>query len=119
MKIAICAKTTDELGLVASRFARAEFYIIYDNDNLTFTAIENPAINEGSGAGGKAVKALSDNDVEVVLGPEVGPKAFDALKAFEIKAFNLGDSVTVKDAIYAYYENKLVETTSPHAKGHR
>ncbi|MFK5883544.1 MAG: NifB/NifX family molybdenum-iron cluster-binding protein [Candidatus Izemoplasma sp.] len=118
MKIAICAKTTDETGLVASRFARSEFFIIYNSETLSFKAIVNPAKEEGSGAGGKAVKVLNDNDVDIVLGPEVGPKAFEALKAFEIKAFNLGKSITVKDAIYSYYENKLIETVSANAKGH-
>ena len=33
------------------------------------------------------VKVLSDLDIEIVLVPELGPKAVDALKAFEIKSY--------------------------------
>ena len=119
MKIAICSKTGSELSPVAARFARAEFFVIYDSKTLKFTSAENIANAESSGAGGKAVKILSDNDVDIVIGPEVGPKAFEALKAFEITAYNVGSALTVKDALYMYYEKKLVETTTPHAKSHK
>lgn len=119
MKIAICAKEGHKDSVVADRLARAEYFIIYDHEALTFEAVENSAVRESSGAGGKAVKLLFDYGVEVVLGPEVGPKALDALDAFEMKAFHFNGAKTVKDAIYLYFENKLTQSTVAHKHNHK
>jgi len=119
MRIAVCAQEGNKESVVADRFARANYFVIYDHDKLEFTPIVNEAKNESGGAGGKAVKILSTNDVDIVLTPEVGPKAFEALKAFEIEAYNFKGATTIKDAIYLYFENKLSPILVPHQKKHK
>ena len=119
MIIGICAFENDENSPVSPRFARANYFVIYDHENLTFKVISNPALDESSGAGTKAIKTLSKEGVEVVLGPEIGPKALEALAAFEMKAYNYEGATDIKDALYLYFENKLPETLKSHGKKHK
>ena len=117
MKIAISSTEPNENSRVSDRFARAEYFIIYDHDSLTFESIENPAKKEGSGAGGKAVKVLGDLGIDIVLVPELGPKALDALNAFEIKSYQYPREKTVREVIYMYFEKKLPELLVSTSKG--
>jgi len=117
MKIAICSESNSPESIVADRFARAEYYGVYNSDDLLFTFFDNPAKNEGSGAGGKAVKVLGDLNVDIVLVPELGPKAIEALKAFDIKSFQYKQGETVRAALYSYFEKKLPEMLDATVKG--
>ena len=119
MIIGICALENNENSPVSDRFARANFFVIYDHENLTFKVITNPAIDESSGAGTKAIKALSKEGVDIILGPEVGPKALEALSAFEMEAYNYTGATDIKDALYLYFENKLPRTLTSHGKKHK
>jgi predicted Fe-Mo cluster-binding NifX family protein len=117
MKIAICASEHTPESLVAGRFARAEYFAVYNSDTLQFSFFENTAKEEGSGAGGKAVKVLGDLNIDIVLVPELGPKALDALKAFEIKSYQYKQGKTVREALYTYFEKKLPELLESSVKG--
>lgn len=109
MKIAITSKGKGIKAKIDDRFGRCEYFVIVDTDTTDVKTIENEAKNEGSGAGGKAVRELSKNGVEVVIAPELGPKAVTAIKAFEIKAFKKGSYEIVEDAFEAYKAGKLEE----------
>lgn len=111
--IAICADAADENKSVSDRFARCNFYSVYNHEDLTFEFVENDAKEEMSGAGGKAAKQISSLGVEVALVPEVGPKAYAALEAFDIEVFQYLKGMSVRDAIYAYYANQLKPITAP------
>jgi predicted Fe-Mo cluster-binding NifX family protein len=85
---------------------------------LSFTFFENLAKEEMSGAGGKAAKQIADLGVDVVLVPEVGPKAYDALEAFDVEVYRYGkNNYSVRDALYEFYENKLAKVTGSTTKG--
>lgn len=119
MKIAICTK--NDLGLnseVDQRFGRAEFYIIFDTESEQTTSLENSAKNEASGAGGKSVSLLHKAGVDVIIAPELGPKAVTAINAFEIKAYQIGESNTVQKVIDAYLSAELIEIETASVKEH-
>ncbi|BDU50361.1 NifB/NifX family molybdenum-iron cluster-binding protein [Haliovirga abyssi] len=109
MRIAITAKGEGLKSMVDDRFGRCENFVIFDTETKETTTVDNDAKNESGGAGGKAVRILSLNKVDVVIAPELGPKATEGLKAFEIKAYKKGNSATVEEAINNYNENKLEE----------
>ncbi len=117
MKIAICSTGTNKESKVAQRYARCDYFMIYNHETLESQFVENTAKNEGSGAGGKVTKILSDLGVNVILVPQVGPKAYDALKAFEIDAFEYDQNVTVHEALYEYYAKEYNEVTEAKGKG--
>ncbi len=117
MKIGISSLENNENSKVSDRFARCEYFIIYDHDTLTFESLENTAKKEGSGAGGKAVKILGDAGCDIVLVPELGPKALEALKAFEIKSYQYPREKTVREVLYLFFEKKLPELFISTSKG--
>jgi predicted Fe-Mo cluster-binding NifX family protein len=118
MKIGICAKNNGLESEVADRFGRADNYVIFDTETKESITIENIAKNEASGAGGTAVRLLDKNKVEIVLAPELGPKAIDAIKAFNIRAYAFGNSKTVQEAIENYQNGKLNEFITNSTEGH-
>ncbi len=117
MKIAISSLENNENSKVSDRFARTEYFVIYDHEALSFTSIENTAKSAGSGAGGKAVKILGDLGIDIVLVPELGPKALEALEAFEIKSYQYPREKTVREVLYLYFEKKLPELLISTSKG--
>ncbi len=114
MKIAVCSKGNDLNSLCDERFGRCETFVVFDTETKESFAIDSEAKNEGAGAGGKAVKILADNKVDVVLAPELGPKANEAIKAFEIEAYRTIANLTVEEQIKNFQEGKLekFETSS-------
>ncbi|MBN2899559.1 MAG: NifB/NifX family molybdenum-iron cluster-binding protein [Clostridia bacterium] len=114
MKIAVPAKGMTKADMADDRFGRAAYYVIYDSETKEVYGVENTAKDEVSGAGGQAVRLLDKEGVKVTLVPEVGPKALQAFKAFDIKAYTYGKDMTVEAAIEEYEAGKLqiVETES-------
>jgi predicted Fe-Mo cluster-binding NifX family protein len=110
--IAVSTNSADQHGPVSDRFARCNFFAIYHHKGNQYTFIENTAKNESGGAGAKAAKLLGDNNVNVVLVPEIGPKAFEALQAFEIEIYRYNKNDTVLDAIDELYAGKLPQLTT-------
>jgi predicted Fe-Mo cluster-binding NifX family protein len=106
-RVAIPASSDDLTAAVSDRFARAPYYAIYHHDTLSFTFVTNDAKNEQSGAGTKAARQLGKLDVNAVLVPEIGPKAFETLQAFGIQVYRYTRHYTVRDALYDLYEEKL------------
>ncbi len=111
--IAICANSANENDTVSDRFARCNFYAVYNHEDLSFEFVENSAKDEMSGAGGKAAKQISSLNCQVALVPEVGPKAYAALEAFDIEVFQYQKEMSVRDAIYAYYAKQLNPISAP------
>ncbi|MBN1468893.1 MAG: NifB/NifX family molybdenum-iron cluster-binding protein [Fusobacteriaceae bacterium] len=118
MKIAVCSKGNNLKALSDERFGRCETFIIFDTETKESFAINNEAKNEGAGAGGKAVKILADNKVDVVIAPELGPKACDAIKAFEIEAYRAMVNLTVEEQIKNLQEEKLEKLGSSSVESH-
>jgi predicted Fe-Mo cluster-binding NifX family protein len=85
MKIAVAADGGSLAAHVAERFARAPWFVIVDSVTLAFTAVPNPAVNMGSGAGPTAANELAGLRVEIAVAGRVGPKAESALERAGIR----------------------------------
>ncbi|WP_320047178.1 NifB/NifX family molybdenum-iron cluster-binding protein [uncultured Ilyobacter sp.] len=118
MKIAVASKDKGLKAEIDNMFGRAEYFVIVDSENMEVKTIENIAKNESNGAGGKAVKLLSNEGVEIIVAPELGPKAVTAVEAFKIKAYKKGSFKTVEEAVKAYKEGKLKEFESASVREH-
>lgn len=119
MKIAICADTKSTLDTISSRFARCNFYAIYNVETNEYQFVDNTAKDSPSGAGSKAVKIISDLNVSVVLAPKLGPKAKEAIDAFEIKVYEYNNSVSIENAVNEYLANAFSEKTETHGNKHK
>ncbi len=109
MKIAVASKGKGLKARIDDRFGRADYFVVVDLENMVETTIENTAKDEASGAGGRAVRSLANEGVEVIVAPELGPKAITAVKAFEMKVYKRVGFEVVEDAVKGYQEGRLEE----------
>lgn len=109
MKIAVAAKGEGVKARIDDRFGRADYFVVVDLEDMKDKTIENTAKNEASGAGGRAVRLLANEGVEIIVAPELGPKAATAIKAFEMKVYKRSGFEVVEDAVKGYQEGDLEE----------
>ena len=117
MRIALCSKGKELTSEVDDRFGRASYFLVYDTESSNITVIENSAKSASGGAGGLAVQQIIDAGGELVVAPEVGPQALDALNKFGIPAFKQGDAKTVAAVIAAWEKGALEKVEKPGNKG--
>ncbi len=86
MKIAITAHGQDREAKVDSRFGRADYFILYDQENDTWDCLSNTQNLEAAhGAGIQAGQTLLRSGAGVLVTGNVGPKAFKVLAAGKVK----------------------------------
>ena len=112
MKIAVCSKGNNLKALSDERFGRCETFVVFDTETKESFAIDNEAKNEGAGAGGKAVKILFNKGIDILIAPELGPKAMEAIKAFELETYRALPNISVEEQIKSYEEGKLEKITA-------
>jgi len=112
MKICVTSDG-DKLGSkVDPRFGRCQYFIIMDTDTMEFEAIRNPNIDAMGGAGIQSGQLISERNVKSVLTGNVGPNAFQTLKAAGIDVIT-GVSGTIKEAAEKYKKGELKPTQGP------
>jgi predicted Fe-Mo cluster-binding NifX family protein len=99
MKVGISAAGKDLNAQVDNRFGRCPWFLVVDTASLAFSAVENRHAEEATGAGVAVATDLIDAHVDAVISGQVGPKAYEVLKAMGIDIFLVSGSVSVKDAL--------------------
>lgn len=112
MKICITSQGADLDSAVDPRFGRCKYFIFVDTENLNFEVIENSNIDAMGGAGIQSGQLVGKKEARVVLTGNVGPNAFDTLKAVGIEVIT-GVSGTVKEAVSKYTKGELSPTDKP------
>lgn len=117
MKIAITAHGEDRQATVDSRFGRADYFILYDQEKDTWDSLANTQNLEAAhGAGIQAGQTLSKTGAKVLITGHVGPKAFKVLQAEQIAMYSLGEiNGTVAEALSAFLSGKLTAIAVPNA----
>jgi predicted Fe-Mo cluster-binding NifX family protein len=101
MKICVTSQGADPSAAVDSRFGRCPYFLIYDDDAETFTAIDNANnMNAAGGAGVQSASRVAEQGVDWVVSGHIGPKAMAVLDAAGLKVA-VGAEGTVADAIAA------------------
>ncbi len=111
MKIAFTTKGTDWDSMMDPRFGRAEYLLIYDEDNDKFSHFDNRAIaNEAHGAGPQTAQKLFELGPNILItGNGPGGNAATVLEKAAIKIFIGAGEMSVKEAYESYKANKLKE----------
>ncbi len=117
MKIAITSHGEERDSEIDSRFGRADFFMIYDQETDTWDSIPNTQNLEAAhGAGIQAGQSLAKSGAKVLITGHVGPKAFKVLDAEKISMYSTGDLTgTVEDALSAFLAGKLITIDVPGA----
>ncbi|MBO9997586.1 MAG: NifB/NifX family molybdenum-iron cluster-binding protein [Cyanobacteria bacterium SID2] len=118
MKIAVPVASNEGLNaLLGDSFGRSDYFAIIELENTSLEFIANPARQENSGAGIKAVQAVAEAGVEAIVVPRLGAKAIAALKDAGITAFECSGT-HLERAIEAFRAGELSEF-SPEGCGHK
>ncbi|GAB6062968.1 NifB/NifX family molybdenum-iron cluster-binding protein [Deferrisoma palaeochoriense] len=117
MKIAITSRGPSPEDKVDERFGRAYWILFYDDAADRWEAFENSeGVNAVQGAGIATAQVVAGRGAKVVITGAVGPKAYQALAAAGIEAYQ-GATGTVADALRAWREGKLPRATAATAAG--
>lgn len=112
MKICITAQGDNLDSVVDPRFGRCQYFIILDTDSLEFEAIENPNVSGMGGVGIQSAQFISEKKIKAVLTGNVGPNAFQTLKAANIEVI-VGVLGIVKEAVEKYKNGELKSIDNP------
>jgi len=114
MKIAVAATGENLDSGTSPVFGRCPYFILADvNDEIGETkVVKNPAMMAGGGAGIQAAQLLAEEKVDVVISGAVGPNAFEVLKRFNIKVYEIQPG-TVEENLNLYQKGELEEISVP------
>jgi len=118
MIIAVSSEGKDLDSNVDPRFGRAKNFIIYDTVTNNFDVIDNiQNLQAAQGAGIQAAQNVAEQNAELVISGNLGPKAFTTLQAAGIKVA-LWSKGTIKEAIELAIGGKLEYSRSANVEGH-
>jgi len=118
MRIAVTSQGPDLNSQVDPRFGRAKGFIVVDTDSDEFSVHDNAQnLNAAQGAGIQAGRTVVDLGVTAVITGNVGPKAFAALQAGNIKVYAKA-SGTVKEAIEKFKAGQREPANQANVAGH-
>jgi predicted Fe-Mo cluster-binding NifX family protein len=108
MKIAVSSNGKNLTDNVSEVFARCPYFCIAEikNQKIDKTEIiKNESTNQMGGAGISVAQLMAEKNVNAVITGNVGPRAFDVLKQFNIEIYR-GEG-KVKEAVEKFIEGKL------------
>jgi predicted Fe-Mo cluster-binding NifX family protein len=118
MKIVVSAQG-DNLDAPASPiFGRCTAYVFVDTETMEFEAVPNPAVSQGGGAGIGAAQFVVRRGAQAVLTGNLGPNAFEVLKAAGVPGYLLPADGSVREAVEAYRAGKLQPMTGSSVQAH-
>jgi predicted Fe-Mo cluster-binding NifX family protein len=107
-KIAVSVKENSLDSEISEIFARCPYFIIAeikDGKIEKTEIIENKSLDQMSGAGISAAQLMAEKDIRAVITGNVGPRALDVLKQFNISIYYYKG--IAKDALGKFIEGKL------------
>lgn len=111
MKIAVSSQGDTLDANVNLQFGRCLFFLIVDTDTMEYDVVPNSGVSQAQGAGTQAAQMVADAGAGTVVSGRVGPKAYSALEALEIKILLASPDLSVREAVEKAKEGKLEEMT--------
>jgi predicted Fe-Mo cluster-binding NifX family protein len=117
LKICVSSSGNNLEAQLDPRFGRCPYLIIIDTETMQFEAIPNLAAGTREGAGIYAAQTIANKGAKLVITGNVGPNAFRALSAADIKIMT-DASGTIAEVIEKFKNGKLRKTGAPTVSGH-
>lgn len=108
MKVIISSTGRDLDSNVSEVFGRCPYFIIVEVDDGKVTKneiLENNVAQQEGGAGISAAQLVAERGANVVIAKQIGPRAADVLKQFNIKVF-LGSGV-IKEVLQQFLDEEF------------
>jgi len=97
---------------VDPRFGRCLFFVVVNLETGEFKALKNPNTDSMGGAGVQSGQLIAGEKVKAVLTGNVGPNAYQTLKAADIQVIT-GVSGKVSEAVERYKKGEFESTDGP------
>ncbi len=117
MKIVVTSTGTTLESQMDSRFGRCLYFVFIETEDMSVEAVNNSSGSLGGGAGIQAARQMADRGARVVLTGNVGPNAYETLRAAGIEVFT-GLTGTVSEAAMRYRSGTLVSTADATVESH-
>jgi len=117
MKICVTSIGNNIDSDVDPRFGRCKYFLIIDTDSMNVKSISNESMMASGGAGIQAAQMVANEGAETVITGNIGPNAFQTLKAAGIKIIT-GANGKIKDVVERYNNGELKEIDSPSVGSH-
>lgn len=118
MKIAVTSSGNELISDIGPRFGRSRCFIIVDPQTFEYDIAENKQNSSlPQGAGIQAAKTIVDQQADVLISGNCGPKAFKELMDAGIKIVT-GARGRVIDAVIQYQSGQLMPVDGPNVEGH-
>jgi len=117
MKICVTSIGNNIDSDVDPRFGRCKYFLIIDTDSMNVKSISNESMMASGGAGIQAAQMVANEGAEAVITGNIGPNAFQTLKAAGIKIIT-GANGKIKDVVERYNNGELKEIDSPSVGSH-
>jgi len=117
MKIAITAKENKLDSEIDPRFGRCNYFLIIETETMEFESIANDSAMASGGAGIQSAQIVAKTGVVTVITGNIGPNAFQTLKAAGITVIT-GVQGVINEIIERYNKNELKETNTPSVESH-
>jgi len=108
MKIAVSSKEKNLSGEVSDVFGRSPYFVIAEIENGEIKKteiIENKSAGQMGGAGISAAQLMAEKNVNAVITSNVGPRAFEVLKQFNIEIYY--GSGKIEEVLQKFIDGKL------------
>ena len=117
IKLCISSTGEDLNSNVDPRFGRCNYFLIINPNKMNFELVLNENSNAMGGAGIQAAELLAKKGADIVITGNVGPNAFQTLKAANIKIIT-GVSGNIKRIVEKYNRGELKENEEPSVESH-
>jgi len=114
MKLCITSTGKDMDSRVDEHFGRASCFMIVDTATMDFEVVSNTAQAAEQGAGISAAQIILDKGAEALLTGIVGPKAFSALRAANVKVYEGASGAdSVRGTVEKFNRGEYSEASVP------
>ncbi len=118
MKIAITSQGTTHDSPIDTRFGRASYFVVYDDETNSWECINNEQnMQAAQGAGIQAATIIANAACKVLITGHCGPKAYRTLRAAGIDIYS-SKAATVDQALEAFRQGALLKLEDADVEGH-
>jgi predicted Fe-Mo cluster-binding NifX family protein len=117
MRIVISAQGDTLEAPSSPVFGRCPTYIFVDTETMDFEAVPNPAMSQGGGAGIQAALFVVNQGAEAVLTGNLGPNAFDVLRAAAVPSYLVSEG-TIRQVVEAFKAGQLQPVAGANVSAH-
>jgi predicted Fe-Mo cluster-binding NifX family protein len=117
MKVAISTTGSTLDDQVAQRFGRCPTFLLVDPDSMESERMDNSSAQARGGAGIQAAQQLARAGVKAVVTGNIGPNAFQTLRAADIDIY-IGATGTAREALQRYENGELEAATEASVGSH-